>query len=107
MTSTLAHLRKAVYPYPVYEAHFSDGSVQRMSFFSLRGKPWDFERGRKLCVSARRMFRNEPAEVVAGYVEWDERNGPWHRVPDPLGEVVAMPKRRQAKAVLRRPHPVS
>ena len=47
MTS-LAKIRKCVYPFPVYEAHFADNTVLRMSVWQAAGKPWDFARCRKL-----------------------------------------------------------
>lgn len=43
-----SQLRKCVYPYPVYEAHFTDGSCQRMTVWQPLGKPWDFPRFRRL-----------------------------------------------------------
>lgn len=45
---------RGMYPAPVYEAHFADGSVRRMSFFQIPGKPWDFERGARLCAACGR-----------------------------------------------------
>lgn len=45
---TLAKIRKCVYPHPVYEAHWSDGTVSRLSFWSEKGKPVTGERGRRL-----------------------------------------------------------
>ena len=31
--------KAGIWPPPVYEAHYSDGSVQRYSFWSAKGKP--------------------------------------------------------------------
>lgn len=38
---------KGIYPAPVYEAHLSDGTMARLSFFSPKDKPIDFESGRR------------------------------------------------------------
>ena len=45
---TLAQARKGMWPGPVYEGHFADGTIGRMSFWSKARKPLDFDRGR--CV---------------------------------------------------------
>lgn len=37
---------------PVYEAHFTDGTMLRMSFWSAKGKPLDIERGRRVIALA-------------------------------------------------------
>ena len=37
---------KGIWPPPVYEAHFNDGTVERLSFWSQEGKPIDFAHGR-------------------------------------------------------------
>ena len=47
--SIAAIRRKALYPWPVYQAEFADGTIGRMTVWQQAGKPWDFERGRKLC----------------------------------------------------------
>ena len=52
---TLQSLKKGVsdgHGGPVYVARFADGTVKRMSFFQVRGKAWDFDRGRKVCAQA-------------------------------------------------------
>ena len=38
-----------LYPFPVYVAELADGTMRRMTFWQETGKPWNFERGRKLC----------------------------------------------------------
>ena len=38
---------KSIWPPPVYEGRFADGTVQRMSFSSLVGKPINFAMGRR------------------------------------------------------------
>lgn len=93
--------KKALWPNPVYEAHFSDGTVQRMSFYQTRGKPWDYGRGRRLCQSAHDLRHQNGACIVAGYVEWDETNGPWHRINDPMQEQEVPVKRKNYKAALQ------
>ena len=80
-TFTLAEVRKGMWPGPVYEGHFDDGTVGRMSFWSKTGKPFDFGRGRRvvgLCTPHRGK------QMVAGYVERDVPGEPWMRVPDPF-----------------------
>lgn len=39
---------KTVHPAPHYEGHFADGTVWRMSIYQPLGRPWDFERGRRI-----------------------------------------------------------
>ncbi len=87
---SMTQIRKCVYPHPVYEAHFSDGTVARMSFWSQADKPWDFHRGWRVLATAYRK------PIVAGYVEHDDPAKPWVRIPDPLftGEAMAPQKRK-------------
>ena len=87
---SMAQLHKCVHPYPVYEAHFADNTVGRMSFWTKNGQPWDFARGRRLLETAHHKT------IVAGYVEQDDPAKPWLRTPDPFftGEEVAPQKRR-------------
>ena len=89
---SMAQIRKCVYPHPVYEAHFSDGTVARMSFWSAAGKPWDFNRGWRVLATAYRK------QIVAGYVEQnpDDLREPWVRIADPFftGEAIAPQKRK-------------
>jgi len=42
--------KAGIYPCPVYEAHFADGTVGRCSFYSPVGKPIDFEHGRRVAA---------------------------------------------------------
>lgn len=75
---SLAKLRRGVYPQPVYEAHFSDGTTQRMSFFSEKGKPIDTERGRRLINS---LCRWSPAGLTRLSRECMRINGEWIDAP--------------------------
>ncbi len=88
--TSMAQIRKCVYPHPTYEAHFADGTVARMSFWSAAGKPWDFNRGWRVLATAYRK------QIVAGYVEHDDQSKPWVRVADPFftGEAVAVRRRK-------------
>ena len=43
---------KHVRPAPVYEAHFADGAVERMSFSWPKGKSLDPSRGKRGCILA-------------------------------------------------------
>ena len=78
-------------PAPVYEAHFADGSVGRMSFWSKYGQPFDFTRGRQLCESA------WGKRTIAGFVEHDTPASPFVRLPDPMQETAPKLKRTTAK----------
>ncbi len=49
--TTQAQCNKGMWPAPVYIAHYSDGKVRRMSFWSKVGQPMDTERGKRLCLS--------------------------------------------------------
>ena len=90
---TMAQVRKALYPYPVYEAHFADNTVARMSFWTKAGKPFDFASGRRCCELHRGMA------AIAGFVEHDDPGKPWVRVADPYftGEAVE-PEKAKPKA---------
>lgn len=98
---SLAQIRKCVYPFPVYEAHFADNTVSRLSVWQPLGKPWDFDRARNCLASICRK------PIVDGYLEHDVAHKPWVRVQDPVfsGEVVETRKRgpsaKQVKAVLQ------
>ena len=77
---TLAEARKGMWPGPVYEAHFGNGRVIRMSFWSRDGKLYDFARGRKVCGLVSKLPLVEPwTAITKGYVV---RNGT--RYLDPL-----------------------
>jgi hypothetical protein len=43
-------MKKLLHPYPVYEAHFTDGTSLRMSFASPAGKLIDAARGQRVCL---------------------------------------------------------
>lgn len=93
---TMAQARKALYPYPIYQGIFPDGTVARMSFWTRAGKPFDFAAGRRACEAHRGM----PATM--GYVEHDDPEQPWIRIADPYftGDavpVVAKPRINGAK----------
>ena len=95
-TFTLAEVRKGMWPGPVYEGHFDDGTVDRMSFWSKAGRPFDFGRGRRvvgLCTP------NRGKKMVAGYVERDVPGEPWTRVPDPFFTNGAVEHEAQRKRV--------
>ena len=47
---TLAQLCKGIFPAPIYQAHFTDGTHIRMSFWSHKDKPMDVDRGMRLCM---------------------------------------------------------
>ena len=87
---TMAQARKALYPYPTYQASFSDGTVARMSFWTRAGKPFDFDAGRRACEA------HMGAPAIDGYVEHDVPGEPWVRIRDPhfSGEtsIVAKPR---------------
>ena len=74
---TMAQARKALYPYPTYEARFADRSVVRMSFWTKAGKPFDFASGRRSCELHKGMA------AVDGFIEHDDQGKPWVRVRDP------------------------
>ncbi len=75
---------KCMYPYPVYEGHFADGSVVRMSFWTPINKPIDFMVGQIHCE----LYKLAP--VIDGFVERTDPGSPWQRVRDPhfSGETV-------------------
>ena len=89
---------KCVYPYPVYEAHFADGTVERMSFWTKAGQPFDFVTGRAHCEIA------TLAPAVDGFIEHDVPGQPWLRVRDPhfSGEPVEVVKPRINGAKLKK-----
>jgi len=96
---------KYVYPFPVYEAHYADGTYARMSVWQPIKKPWDFERFRRVLQQPMAWsFIGPPAPIVDGYLEHDAPGAPWLRVQDPLfsgAEVLPMKRKPQAKKVLR------
>ena len=62
---------RGVYPAPTYVATFADGQTIRMSFWNRIGKPWDVERGRRLCKSWHRTMTGQDLDIIAGHVEHD------------------------------------
>ncbi len=87
--------KKGLWPAPVYEAHFADNTVGRMSFWTQAGKPINFEAGRK-------MLEKVYGKIVkTGYVEQDEIGKPWSREVDPLHTSTDKPARITAKRALR------
>lgn len=73
---TLAEVRKGMWPGPVYEAHFGDGTIGRMSFWSRDGRPFDFNRGRLVCS---KVTTAHGKTITDGFVE---HNG--DRLRDPM-----------------------
>ena len=80
----MARNGKCVYPYPVYEGHFADGSVVRMSFWTPINKPIDFTIGQIHCE----LYKLAP--VIDGFVERTDPDSPYDRIRDPhfSGEAV-------------------
>ena len=95
---TMAQARKCLYPYPVYEAHFADNTVARLSFWTTRGKAIDFDGGRRICE----IIFGKPA--VNGFVEHDDPAEPWYRKQDPefSGEAIDTAKPRVNGAKLKK-----
>ena len=103
--------KKGTWPAPVYEAHFTDGTVSRMSFWTQAGKPFDLDRGRGLfnpgvaIRQARACF--EGKTLAMGYVEHDVPGKEFVRFADPFftGDTMpTTPKKRhtikQARAII-------
>jgi hypothetical protein len=80
---------KGIWPPPVYCAELDTGEIARLSFWSWRGKPLDFDRGRhsvatiyrdtSLDLPKRGVFRGAdymamPARLVRGWAEIDGKN---------------------------------
>ena len=85
-----------LYPYPVYEARFVDGTVARLSFWQETNKPWDFARPRAM------LARIYGKPVAVGFVEHDVPNQRWMRIADPMAEVDIKPKRGPTAAQLKK-----
>lgn len=77
--------KQSLYPFPVYVATLADGSIKRMSFWTLQGKPMDFARGRRLCAwtgrgpDVARFCKAGEGTVVNGkisgtYTTWDQEH---------------------------------
>jgi len=73
----LSKIRKAMYPQPVYVAHFIDGTAKRMSFYSPADKPLDTERGRAVALSVAfgKQFIAGHVEIEGRIVAYDDLNG--------------------------------
>ena len=100
---------KYLYPFPVFEGHFDDGSVLRMSFYSPAGKPVDSDRGAHVVTETQTSvgygqfvridgrwrqpaLRNE-RKLVSGFVEHPSIG----RIPYEAGQaVIKAPKRTNA-----------
>lgn len=104
---TLNSLKKGIYPWPVYEAHFSDGTVSRMSFWCRADKPIDFAHGRRLSdLCGRHVPENKvaqylaanrpPRAMLAGFVCLPDGR----RIQDPMtaNKIVRMPLPNAKKA---------
>ena len=81
-----AATKRCVYPFPVYEGQFSDGSTLRMSVWQPLGKPWDFEHCRRLFESLRSK------ELVSGAM-----HHAGELILDPMSVTAAKAKRPGAK----------
>ena len=111
---TLASLTKCIHPHPVYEAHFADGTVRRMSFWQRDGKPWDFDSGQRTCTLGPawnyraacmgRAIPRQPAAIPDGYIFHGDKlvrdpafNGqPFYAMAATVSEPVK-PKRKTVK----------
>lgn len=88
------------WPAPVYEAHFDNGKVYRMTFWTPHGKPIMVDR-------ARRLFGpfptpgviNPNARMTMGYVEHNVPGKPyiWFGDPHFTGEAAPVPIAGEAK----------
>jgi hypothetical protein len=122
--------KKGIWPPPVYEAHFSDGAIERLSFWSPDGKPIDFAHGRAvaeaLCLTiwdeARRTWERGPdgawrarwardagRQIVTGYVEHpnigrvaDTPEARWQAVAEGARKALERGESREALAILQR-----
>jgi hypothetical protein len=64
----IATLRRGIHPYPVYEAHFDDGSVNRISFWSPQGRALDVETGKYIATTTHSVIGKV---FDYGMVEWN------------------------------------
>ena len=94
----MARNSKCVYPYPVYEAHFADNTVARMSLWTLINKPLNFIGG---CASCE-LYKLAPA--IDGFIEIDDPVNGFKRIRDPhfSGEAVEVAKPRVNGAKLKK-----
>lgn len=95
---TLAKIRKAVYPYPVYEAVFDDGTTTRRSFYASKRNELEMAaagRASIMCsVENGGLLANKT--LVRGVIEWNGKR--WADVSHIEG---GKTKRRQAKTILK------
>ena len=100
---------KATRPAPVYEAHFTDGTYSRMSFWTQTGKPFDLDRARGLFapgVEIKENGRVLPAcfkgkALAMGYVEHDVFGEEFVRFADPFFSGEAIPAKPKARATIK------
>lgn len=103
---------KGMWPAPVYEGHFSDNTVLRMSFWTEARKPYDLARARRLfapgvplriCTGHWLPAHLEGKRLVMGYLEHDVPDQPWIRFADPFftGEAAPVPVRRTPRVTVR------
>ena len=59
-------------PGPVAVATFADGQEIRLSFWSQRGKPLDWDRAARVCISGYRLSHGKPDERNYGDSGYDE-----------------------------------
>ncbi len=95
------------WPAPVYEAHFDNGKVYRMSFWTPHGKPFNVERARGLfgpfppvrSYPYSRPVIDPAAKMIAGFIEHDVPGNPYLRFADPhfTGEAAPVPVAGNAK----------
>ena len=106
---TLGEVRKGMWPGPVYEGRFADGSIGRMSFWSKGGKPLDFDRGRHV-VTKCHLWCDKV--LVDGWVDRHAPGEAFVRIQDPFfngGMTVTIPAKapprfnaKAARATYRR-----
>ncbi|MGI9297810.1 MAG: hypothetical protein ACR2QC_07920 [Gammaproteobacteria bacterium] len=87
---TLAQLRNHVYPFPVYEATFADGTTGRLSIWQQNGKPWSWARHRKVMATC---FGKT---VTSGVI-----HSKGLTAVDPMGSEVAKPRRMNTRTLVR------
>jgi len=82
-------MKSGIYPAPIYEAHFADGTIGRCSFWSAAGKPINFAYGKRAvaAVFARpecQVWRPKPTvRLYAGNGEEPAIYTPIERADDP------------------------
>lgn len=106
-----AQLAKGIRPYPVYEAHFDDGEILRMSFWHKAGAPWDFDAPRTMLWKARafRGFKpslHSPAKpeptpgirITNGFIEHDGKRERDPKFYQPVAIATAGPVQKRVTA---------